>query len=286
MNIKRFKISALLIVFVMSMAFCGYTKEYNDYQSKVYDEAGLFTEYEISKLQEMCVSSAMQTKLDVVVATINDSKGKSPMVYADDFYDDMEFGYDQGASGLILLINMDNREIYISTAGIAIEYFNDDDIDNVLDDLYNYMTSEDYYNAAVTFINDVNSHVSYINNRYYQNVKPWFDGDYTDYEEFEEDKHNTIFANPLIDLGIAVAVSIIIVLCMTSKSKSRMTVNANTYINKNKLNIHRSMDTYLRTSVTKTKVQSSSSGGGSGHSGGSHHRSSSGRSHGGGGRRF
>ena len=285
MNAKRFKISAILIVFVMSMMFCGYTEVYNEYQSKVYDDAGLFTEYEIDELEEMCINSAMQTKLEVVVATINDSQGKSSMVYADDFYDDMGFGYDQGASGLILLMDMDNREIYISTAGIAIEYFNDNDIDNELDDLYDFMVSEDYYNAAVTFINDVNSHVSYINNQYYDDVELWFEGDYTDYKEFEEDNHKSIFANPFIDLGIAIVVSTIIVICMTSKSKSGMTVNANTYINKNKLNIHSSMDTYLRTSVTKTKIQSSS-GGGSGHSGGSHHRSSSGRSHGGGGRKF
>lgn len=286
MNIKRFKIPAFLIVFVMSIMFCGYTKEYDEYQSKVYDGAGLFTEYEIDELQKKCVSSAKQTKLDVVVATINDSQGKSSMVYADDFYDDMGFGYDQGGSGLILLMDMDNREIYISTEGIAIQYFNDNDIDNVLDNLYNYMVSEDYYNAALTFINEVNSHVSRINNYYYDDVESWFDGDYTDYEDFEEDSHESIFANPLIDLSAAAVVSTIIVLCMTSKSKSRMTVNANTYMNRNKFNIHRSMDTYLRTTVSKTKIQSSSSGGGSGHSGGSHHRSSSGRSHGGGGRKF
>lgn len=305
MNIKRFKIPAFLIVFVMSIMFCGYTKEYDEYQSKVYDDAGLFTEYEIDELQEMCVSSANQTKLDVVVATINDSQGKSSMVYADDFYDDMGFGYDQGGSGLILLMDMDNREIYISTEGIAIQYFNDNDIDNVLDDLYDYMVSEDYYNAAVTFIDDVNSHVSRINNSYYEDVESWFKGNYTDYEDFEKDEKNRdtnkyrdytnfeeesqeiIFANPLIDLLIAAVVSIIIVLCMTSKSKSRMTVNANTYMNRNKFNIHRSMDTYLRTTVSKTKIQSSSgSSHHSGHSGGSHHRSSSGRSHGGGGRKF
>lgn len=307
MNIKRFKISALLIVSVLSIVFCGYTNVYDGSQSKVYDEALLFTEDEKDELQKMCVESAESTKLDVVVATIDDSEGKSSMVYADDFYDDMGFGYDQGASGLIMLIDMDNREIYISTAGIAIEYFNDNDIDNILTDMDDFMASADYFDAAVMFINDVNNHVKYINSKYYDDVKPWFDGNYydyaefeddtninnehyNDYETFEDDTNVSILQYPLIDFIIAVFISLVIVTFMIAQRKSKMTVNSDTYMNKNSLEIHKSSDIYLRTSVSKTKIQSSSSHSGGSHhrssGGGSHHRSSSGRSHGGGGHKF
>lgn len=287
---KRYKILAFFIVSVMSMMICGYTKEYDGTQDKVYDLAMLFTEGQIEELQQMCVKCAKGTKLDVGIVTTNDAQGKSSMAYADDFYDDMGFGYDNGASGIIMLIDMDNREVYLSTAGIAIGYFNDDDIDDVIDNLYGYITSGDYYNAAVSFIEDVERHVSYINNAYPDGVESWFDGDYTDYNDFENDygalrKEKSIFAYPLADFFIAAFGSLIIVLIMCMNSKSKMTAGANTYINRDKLNVRRSMDTYLRTTVTKTKIQSSSGSSG-GHSGGSHHRSSSGRSHGGGGRKF
>lgn len=285
MNTKRFKISVLFIVAAVYMMFCGYTKQFDETQNKVYDDAQLFTADEIDTLQKMCVGSAEGTKLDIAVATVDDTNGKSSMKYAEDFYDDNGLGYDQGASGLILLIDMDNREIYISTAGIAIQYFNDDDIEDILTDLDDYMAYGDYYNAAVTYVNDVVSHVSYINDRYYSDVEPWFEGDYEDFKDYEDAPGKTIFANPLIDLLIALAISAVIVAIMSFNSKSKMTVDANTYINRNEFDIHRSMDTYLRTSVTKHKISSSGSSG-SGHRSGSHHRSSSGRSHGGGGHRF
>lgn len=145
----------------------GSAKETNTWfkenQSKVYDGAGLFTEEEVNDIQAMCIYSAKQTELDVVVVTINDAKGKSSEEYADDFYDNMKFGYDQMASGILFLIDMDNREYHISTAGKAIEYFNDDILENIINNLHDYMVSGDYYTASEIFITAVNNRVLYGN---------------------------------------------------------------------------------------------------------------------------
>lgn len=289
MSKRRYRVLALLIVSAMYLMLCGYTEVYDDSQEKVYDQADLFTAEEEENLQNMCVYVAKKTKLDVAVVTTDDAEGKTSMVYADDFYDRMieenGFGYDNGASGIILLIDMDNREIYISTAGIAIQYFNDEDIEDILSNLDDYMASELYYNAAKTFVNDVDSHAAYINRSYYKDVEPWFEGDYTDYKDFEKDMHKTIFAYPLVDLLIAVVVSAVIVCIMAYNAGAKMTADGSNYMNKDEFKIRSATDVYLRTTVTKQKIESSS-GGGSGHSGGSSHRSSSGRSHGGGGHKF
>ena len=44
-----------------------------------------------------------------------------------------------GTDGLALLIDMDNREITVSTSGIAIRYLTDERIENILDAGYDHM---------------------------------------------------------------------------------------------------------------------------------------------------
>lgn len=271
---------------------CGYTNEYDEYGDKVYDNAGILQDEDIEELQDMCVSAAKKIKLDLVIVTTNDVGGKNSEEYADDFYDYNDFGYDQGRSGILMLIDLENRNVWLSTKGIAIEYFNDDDIENTLDDIFLYMDGPDYGEACKEFVRSVKRHVYEVNDEYYSYVKPWFEGDYTDYEEYRDsdeytgNKEKNILSYPLVDLAIAVIVAFIVVLIMAYNQKSKMTANGSTYINKNEFKIHSSRDMFLRTTVTKVKIEESSSGSSSHRSGGSSHRSRSGSSHGGGGRKF
>ncbi len=288
MKKKKLALSFLIIGLIYVM-LCGYTSVFDENASKVYDDAGLLEESEIEDLQKHCVSAAKQMKLDIGIVTTEDTQGKSTMAYADDFYDYNGFGYDQGYSGLIFLIDMQNREFYISTCGIAIQYFNDADIESILSALDEPMGNHDYYGAADTFIDKAVQHVRKINREYASEVDPWFEEDYTDYEDYKEahdfdnERKVNILSNIFADIGIAMVVSAIIVLIMASGSKAKMTANANTYLNNNKLKIHHQSDIFLRTTVEKHKIESSDGGG---HGGGSSHHSSSGRSHGGGGHSF
>ena len=261
---KKYSIAALLMVCLMYIMLCGYTNEYDSNENKVYDNAGLLTEDQISELQNKCVSVAEKTKLDVVILTINDAEGKTSTAYADD-------------------------------------------IDDVLDDVFRYMGEDNrrYDMVCDTFLDDVSEHVDEINSKYYSDVKPWFEGNYTDYEDYrqsndyvkiEEMRQNNngyvrrnIFSSVFVDLCVSIVVALVVVLIMSYSQKSKMTADGNTYMNKNDLIIHGSRDMFLRTTVTKTKIERDSGGSGhsgGGHSGGSTHRSSSGSSHGGGGRSF
>lgn len=271
---------------------CGYTNEYDEYVDKVYDNAGILQDEHIEELQDMCVSAAKKTKLDVVIVTTYDVEGKSSQEYADDFYDYNDFGYDQGRSGILMLIDLENRNVWLSTKGIAIEYFNDNDIESTLDDIFVYMDGPDYYEACKAFVGSVERHVYEVNSEYYSDLKPWFEGDYADYEEFRSSdeykvhKEKNILSYPLVDLAIAFIAAFIVVLIMAYNQKSKMTADGSTYINKNEFKIHSSRDMFLRTTVTKVKIEESGSSGSSHRNGGSSHISRSGSSHGGGGRKF
>ena len=96
----------------------------------MYDEAGLLTADEIADLNDEIASFMEESGWNVYAVTTDDAQGKSATAYADDFFD--EHSPDK-EDGVALLIDMDNREITISTCGIAIRYLTDSRIDDILD---------------------------------------------------------------------------------------------------------------------------------------------------------
>ena len=97
------------------------------------DAAGLLTADEISDLNDEIASFMEESGWNVYAVTTDDAQGKSATAYADDFFDEHS---PEQEDGVALLIDMDNREITISTCGIAIRYLTDSRIDNILDAAY------------------------------------------------------------------------------------------------------------------------------------------------------
>ncbi len=138
------KITFLLIVILMLMVPVTYAFA----ASGVYDDAGLFYETELTALQEELNSLTEQTGWDVAVVTTDDAKGKTSMAYADDFYEELDYG----DNGVIYLIDMDNREIYISATGAASECLTDVRMDNIFDSAVSYASQGSFYKAVSTEI--------------------------------------------------------------------------------------------------------------------------------------
>ena len=86
-------------------------------ETRVFDQANLFTATEKQELERQIATERGKMKLDLVVVTTNEADGKSTEAYADDFYDQGGYGYGAKKSGVLYLIDMDNRRIHVSTAG-------------------------------------------------------------------------------------------------------------------------------------------------------------------------
>ena len=71
----------------------------------------------------------------MIVTTTSNSE--EPRDFADNYLRDA-VGNDQ--NGSVLLLDMGQREIYISTSGNMIDYLTDSRIDSILDDVYDQMT--------------------------------------------------------------------------------------------------------------------------------------------------
>ncbi len=128
-----------------------------DTSLKVYDYADLFSEAEENKLYTSINSFIEENDMDMAVVTISQNPMYSAMNYADDFYDYNEFGKNQSHDGVLFLIDMDTREMWISTTGAAINKLNDKEIDRILDECYSKITNKNYYGCASEFIKHTNT---------------------------------------------------------------------------------------------------------------------------------
>ena len=121
---------------------------------RVFDQADLFLEEEEKELQQAIDALREKMDMDAAVVTAEENPG-SAQAYADDFYEAHGFGTGSGHDGALLLIDMDNRELCISTEGKMVRYLTDSRIEAVLDDMYGYAAAGDYYQAAGAFVEDL-----------------------------------------------------------------------------------------------------------------------------------
>lgn len=233
-------------------------------EEKIYDFADLYTDSEEKDLYNEVNSYIQSYNMDLVIVTINRNNKSSPQEYADDFYDYNYFGISNNRDGVLFLIDMQNREIYMSTTGTAIEMYNDYRINEALDSVYTYMSDEDYYEGTSNYIDIIKDYAAsgYPNNSTISNK-----GD-----------RPSLITTMLVSLII----TIIIMGILISKNKMvRKATTAEEYLNKESVNIKNISDILVSSNTTKQKIEHNTSSGGS-----STHHSSSGGSHGGGGHRF
>lgn len=245
---------------------------------RVFDYGDVLNEEEEEKLRELIAESEAKTGCDIVLVTLNESleeyaksyedqlgylyTSEYVMVYADNFYDEHNFGFDKAHGDGVLLLDNWYREAdgriysWLSTCGRAEERFSSDMIDSLLNDALEDVDNDPY-------------------------------GAYRDYIQIFTRKmmggvYIPVWAVVLTSGVIAIAFAF---MHLSSRS-GKKTVNENTYLAPGEeIRLKRREDIFLRKSVTQRKREVSSQSGGrsGGGGGGGHHISSGGVSHGGGG---
>jgi uncharacterized protein len=251
---------------------------------RIFDQAALLTEEEVQTLDGKVEELSTKTKLDVAIVTTNDTTGKSARNYADDFYDDNGFGIGENYDGLLFLIDMDHREVYISTCGRAIEIFTDERIDAMTDTSISYLAEQDYVGAVHAFLDDVQFYAeneSEIGENQSGNTNQ-------DSNSSVAEKRNSIPTVGEIFVYAIIALVAGGIFCVITYSHYRSPKYNPPYpFNaKGELDLISQEDTFINQYITQQRIPDSTSHS-SGRSGGSStHVSRSGRTHGGGGKRF
>lgn len=243
---------------------------YVNSEELVYDFAELFTLEETEKLKETAQKISKKENYKIVIVTVPNLGRKSPMAYADDFFDYNDFGKD----GILLLISIGSRDVYISTSGEGQLLFDNDRVENAIDYITPSLSSGFYGTGARKFL-------STVENAFKNGIS-----DKMSLCTIVDDLGNYTCKKPLpitfIILG-SVVVSFLTVFFMTKKYKRiKKATDAQNYLNREEKDLYENQDTLINTRTTRTYISSSSSGSG----GGSSHSGSSGASHGGGGGKF
>ena len=127
------RIITLLSLFVL---ICSFTFSSAAKSSRINDGANLLDSNEEAMLEDLLSDIYNEYYFDTVVVTVDGTDGKSITSYADDYYDNNGYCSD----GIILLIDMDAREWWISTSGMAIEYFSDSILDYIGEEVVYYLS--------------------------------------------------------------------------------------------------------------------------------------------------
>lgn len=280
---KRTPLFLICICFCIACGLCRVQADTSG--QRIFDDAGLFTDAEEAQLQTLCTEKIAEGRLDIVVVTTESTGSKSAMAYADDFYDENGFGYD-GNTGVLLLIDMGEREIWISTTGEAESYFTDRRLDALLDTLADALADEEYAYGARQFIENS---ASYMYSAPDDEEQESWDGNYRqdyagDMQNAQESRSRTPAASNFFPcLMISFVTGGLFVLILYIKQRGSTQTNAHTYLKENRYEIAGSQDLFTHTTTVRRQIQSSNS---STHSSGGGHVSSGGVHHGGGGRKF
>lgn len=272
-------------VMLLSVMILGISSSAKAAEKRVYDDAALFTAEQTAELETRIEEVRESTKLDIVVVTTDDAIGKTSREYADDFYDNNGFGSDKKHSGVLFLIDMDNREIYISTTGYAIDLLTDYRINAILDAAYPYMPEQSYNMAAKAFLDGTEAFVE----------EGMVEGHY----RYDTDKGRIVrpfyyyVVKLMIGMIAGAVVGLVVCTIIKAKYKAKFPKGTYSYKQNGKIRIETQRDDFLNQTVTHRRIPKQTSSGGSSRSSGSSssgrssvHHSSSGRSHGGGGRKF
>lgn len=271
--LKKILLSGLACLSLISSFSVSAQGKLNNYDlPRVVDNADLLSNSEEKNLAEKINSLTEKYDFDIVIVTADTIDGKSPMAFADDYYDYNGYGAGSGNDGILLLVSLEDRDWKISSTGYGINVFTDYGIDFIGDKILPDLSDGDYYKAFTQFLG--------LTDDFLAEAKKG-----TPYDI--DHKYKTFFDYIIavgIGLLIGLIIALIVVLVMKSKMKSVvMQHNANNYAVNNSLRLDRSNDIFIYRNVSKTRrpEPSSSSGGGS-----STHTSSSGTLHGGGGGKF
>lgn len=121
---------------------------------RVDDSAGLFSDGQEEALEAQAAALREEMNMDVAVVTADSTGGLATEEYADSYYEAGGFGIGKSHSGMLILLDMGNRQIYVSTEGAMIRFLTDARTETMMDHAMPYMQEGDYAGAVGQILAD------------------------------------------------------------------------------------------------------------------------------------
>ena len=228
------------------------------------DDAGLLTNTDAANLEAKLSQISDRYNVDVVIVTVDSTNGKSPMDFADDYYDYNGYRTD----GILLLVSMEDSDWWVSTTGYGITAITDAGLDYMSDRFVLYFSDGEFAEGFDAFAD--------LCDEFLAQAKT---GDPYDNHNLPKDPFRFV-RNLIVALVIGLVAAWFATGSMKAKLKTvHQQAKADDYIASGSLQLTKSRDLFLYTHLDRREKPKSSSGS-------STHTSSSGTTHGGGGGKF
>lgn len=233
---------------------------------RLVDEADLLFDWEEEELLARLNEISKRQQVDVAVVTVNTLMGKSPMEYANDYYDYNGFGFGENRDGVLLLVSMGERDWSFIAKGYGIHAITDAGNEYITDKFRPELTDGYYAEAFNTFATLCDEFVTQAKT----------DSPY-DYGNMPKGK-----VSPLWIPGAAAGGALAGQLPVSSMKRKLKSVgkqkSATRYFNRDSLNFAASNDNFLYSNVKRVYIQPSESRSGGGGGGSTTYTGSSGSS--------
>lgn len=275
------KIFSLLLAAVLFVSFSAFAFAY---ESEVKDYANLFNEYELSQIASAASDYTASSDISLSVLTINDAQGLSSEEYANDYIDNLIDNEDWNESSMLFLIDMDNRNVWVSTTGRAEDTYYD--VDSIIDGGFDYLVNGEYAQCILGMIDAADNEAYFFDNEgeIVEEHYIYFPEDAFEYEYGYEDQRSVGITDVLIYIIVGLGIGGISVLVVKSRYKN-FGKGDEFDTDDVMLNLTGTNDTVISRNVVTTRIPKNNNHHHRGGTGGARPSGGS-RSHGGGGRSF
>ncbi len=252
---KRFSAAVFVVLIIICTPFCVFAES----TGRLIDEAELYTAAQQEELNKQLRELSIKTGWNAVIYTnYNGCDEDDIKAYSNRYYAD---NYGKTSAGVILTVDMLGRAVDFRAKGGAMQYFSDNRVDTILDDIQSCLSSEQYYDAAERFI-------KYIGDYYDAGIPEGESNEYLDIQEQEDHPFLYVVTHYGIFIVIAsLGISVLAVVLIRYRYSRNGMQNIYDLRANSKINLTDKQDVFLTKHVSVTNISSSSSGGGS-HSGG------------------
>lgn len=283
------RIISLLFSVFLFISFSALTFAY---ESKVEDNANLFTSGEFEQITSDAADFTASKDISLAILTIDYAQGLSSEEYANDYIDNLIDSEGWNEDCMLFMIDMDNRNVWISTTGRAENIYYD--VDSVIDGGYDYLVNGEYGQCILGMIETARNESYFydgeeeiVEEHYIYFPEDVFEDEWYNEENTDSVVHRSVSATDIL-IYIIVGLGIGGISVFAVKSRYKNFGKGDEFDTDDVfLNLTGSDDTVISRNVITTRIPRNNNHhhSGGGFSGGAR-PSGGGRSHGGGGRGF
>ena len=244
------RISTIIFVLLLSLfvSLPTYAAVAGFPDSFIMDEAGLLSEAEISNLNEEAAIVSEYYNFPVMVVTMADIGGMNAAKFTENLYDSMGVGTEPDRSGVMLLVNMAERDVVLFTRGYGNTVFTDYGKEVLEGEFISALSAGNYYDSFMAYIVGCDQFLELAASG-------------TPVDIVNKKGIGSYLAAIFVPLIISFIICKILAAGMKTAVPQRA---ARVYVVDGSFKLTKTQDVYTHTTQTRTKIEKSSGGGRSG----------------------